>query len=86
MFSYRGSADCTLADGTTLPVRVSLRSEPGLLDGITGTATSDDFTLAFLKAAEVTLRLHDGRERMFLIKNVVGTTGLELVSNGDWLT
>jgi hypothetical protein len=82
MFSYQGPADCVLEDGTSLPVSVSLRSESGLLDGITGTATSDGFPLPLLNAAEVTLRLADGRRRLFLIKNVVGTSGLELVSNG----
>jgi hypothetical protein len=39
-----------------------------------------------LGQAEVTIRLADGRRRLFLIKNVMGMSGLELVSNGGWLS
>jgi len=85
MFSYQGTADCVLSDGTSMPVSVSLASGPGALDSIAGTATSPDFPLSYLNEAEVMLRLPDGRARKFLINNVTGTTGLELVSNGDWL-
>jgi hypothetical protein len=84
---YDGPADCILPDGNVLPVRVSLRAEPGLLDGLTGTATGAG--LAFLNLTNVRLRLPEGRERMFLVKDARfgrGTEGsLELVSNGDWL-
>jgi hypothetical protein len=46
--------------------------------------------LSLLNVPEVRLRLPDGRERMFLVKDAPFTSGagfsLDLVSNGDWLT
>lgn len=85
MFTYQGAADCILPDGTSMPVSVRLSAEPGLLDGIVGTATAPDFPQSYLSEAEVTLRLPDGRARKFLINDVVGTMRLELMSNGEWL-
>ena len=85
MFTYRGTADCVLADGTSMPVSVRLTSEPGLLDGIVGTATAPNFPLPYLNQPEVTLRLPDGKARKFMVKNVAGFRTLELASNGDWL-
>lgn len=85
MFTYRGPADCALSDGTSMPVSVSLTSEPGILDSIVGTARSSNFPVSYLNETEVILRLPDDQARKFLIKNVVGTTVLELASNGDWL-
>jgi hypothetical protein len=87
MFTYRGPADCALPDGTSMPVSVRLTSEPGLLDGITGTATASAFPVSYLNATEVTLRLPDGRARKFLIKdkNGFGPIVLHLTSHDDWL-
>lgn len=85
MFTYRGTANCVLSDGTSVPVSVSITSEPGLLDSIVGTAISRNFPTSYLNETEVILQLPDGRAQKFMIKNVVGTTQLELVSNGDWL-
>jgi hypothetical protein len=85
MFSYPGTADCVLPDGSSMPVSVRLASRPGVLDSIAGIATSPDFPLSYLNAPEVTLRLPDGRARKFLVTNVRGTTELGLLSNGDWL-
>jgi hypothetical protein len=85
MSTYHGAANCVLADGTSIPVSVSLTSEPGLLDGFVGTATSRDFPLPYLTASEVTLRLPDGRARKFKKTNVLGVTVLELMSHGPWL-
>ena len=88
MFDYRGPARCVLPDGTALPVTVNLRSESGLLDGLTGTAAGGG--VAFMNLAELALRLPDGRRRMFRVKDAAfsnGTGGsLTLVSNGDWLS
>ena len=80
---YHGEAGCVLPDGAVLPVTVRLASEPGLLDGLRGMASGSG--LAHLNLAELKLRLPDGRERVFLVTNAIGTSGLELVSNGDWL-
>lgn len=80
MSIYRGPADCVLSDGTSMPVSVSLASEPGLLDGLVGTATSPNLPPSYLTATEVTLRLPDGRAPKFLITNMMGGTVLELVS------
>jgi hypothetical protein len=85
MFTYRGTADCALSDGTSVSVSVSLAAEPGPLDGIVGTAISSNFPVSYLNATEVTLRLPEGRARKFLIRNRLGMTTMELVSNGDWL-
>jgi len=85
MFTYRGTADCVLSDGTSMPVLARLTSGSGALDSISGIATSPDFPLPYRTETEVTLRLPDRRARKFLIENVVGTTELRLVSNGDWL-
>lgn len=72
MFTYRGTADCALSDGTSVPVSVALAAEPGLIDGIVGTATSPNFPVSYLNETEVTLRLPDGRARKFLIKEQTG--------------
>lgn len=85
MFTYPSTADCVLSDGTSMPVSVSLTPGPGALDSIAGTAISPEFPSSYRNAPEVTPRLPDGRARKFLVTNVVGTTALELASNGDWL-
>jgi hypothetical protein len=90
MYSYQGAADCILPDGTALPVQVSLRSEPGLLDGLKGTATGGGVTFLKLAGAEVKLRLPDGRSRMFQVTDAPFTSGhggrLDLVSHREWLS
>lgn len=59
MSTYCGPAACVLPGGISMPASVSLTSEPGLLNGLVGTATSPDFPLSYLNATEVTVRLPD---------------------------